>query len=204
MLEVQRDPAAAERRLELASEAVRRSGNPQAIGYIAQSRGRVASREGRLADAEGWFRESRAYFHSIDDRRFELSAQSELAHILRRSGRIDEAEVEYRQSIRGWQRSGNRGAVANQLESFAFVALARGDGPRAARLFGAAEALREVADAQMTGSERVEYDAAVARLRGSSIPGRSSPVGRRARDDGRRGRGVRARRLTTVSNAGSS
>ena len=78
---------------------------------------------------------------------------------------IDEAEVEYRQSIHGWQRSGNRGAVANQLESLAFVALARGQNGRAARLLGAAEALRETAASAMTRLEREEYDAAVLQLR---------------------------------------
>jgi hypothetical protein len=45
------------------------------------------------------------------------------------------------------------------------VALARGDGVRAARLFGAAEALREASDARMTSAEREEYDAQIARLR---------------------------------------
>ena len=84
--------------------------------------------------------------------------------MLRRDGEIDQAEAEYRQTIAGWQHTGNRGAVANQLESFAFVALARGSGIRAARLFGAAEALRDVAGAPMTAYEREEYDAEVRRL----------------------------------------
>ena len=123
---------------------------------------------GRLGDAQRWYRESRARFDALDDRRFALSAQSELGHALRHDGRIDEAEAEYRESIRGWQRTGNRGAVANQLESFAAVALARGDGARAARLFGAAEVLREASESRMTPAEREEYDAQIARLRGET------------------------------------
>lgn len=55
--------------------------------------------------------------------------------------------------------------MANQLESFAFLALAREQGVRAARLFGAAEALRKVADAEMTSLERKEYNAEMLRLR---------------------------------------
>jgi len=144
MIEAPLDPAAAERWLDRATESARRSGNPQEIAYLAQVRGRVASMTGRLTEAQRWFRESQARFQAIDDHRFELSARSELGHALRRDDRIDEAEAEYRQSIRGWQRSGNRGAVANQLEAFAFLALTRKQGVRAARLFGAAEALREV------------------------------------------------------------
>jgi hypothetical protein len=43
--------------------------------------------------------------------------------------------------------------------------MARGNDLRAARLLEAAEALREVAEAAMSGFEREEYDSAVGRLR---------------------------------------
>jgi hypothetical protein len=66
----------------------------------------------------------------------------------------------------GWQHTGNRGAVANQLESMAFTTIARGGGPKAARLLGAAEALREASGDPMTVDERAEYDVEVERLRG--------------------------------------
>jgi hypothetical protein len=78
---------------------------------------------------------------------------------------IDEAEAEYRQTIQDWRRLGNEGAVANQLEAFAYVALARRNGERAARLLGAAEALREVSGSPIPRMERPEYDAEVGRLR---------------------------------------
>ena len=95
-----------------------------------------------------------------------MSSRSELAHSLRRAGALDEADAEYRQTILGWQRTGNRGAVANQLESLAFTAIAMGDGTRAAQLLGAAETLREASGDPMTVDERAEYDAEVERLRG--------------------------------------
>jgi hypothetical protein len=95
-----------------------------------------------------------------------MSSRSELAHSLRRAGALDEADAEYRQTIVGWQRTGNRGAVANQLESLAFTAIARGAGTKAAQLFGAAEALREGSGDPMTVDERREYEAEVDRLRG--------------------------------------
>ena len=69
------------------------------------------------------------------------------------------------QTIRVWQHMGNRGAIANMLECFAFLALARGDRVRVARLFGAAESLRQSAGAGMASHEREEYEAAVARMR---------------------------------------
>jgi hypothetical protein len=170
MLEAPVDPVAAEGWLELATESARRSGNPWAIATMLQMRGRVASQIDRQLDAQRLFREAQARFEEVGDTRFALSSQSERAHALRRSGAVDEAEGEYRQTIRGWQRTGNRGAVANQLESLAFTALAKGEGARAARLLGAAEALREQAGGDMTARERVEYEAEVGRLRGLLDP----------------------------------
>lgn len=96
---------------------------------------------------------------------FVLISRSELAHALRRGGQIDEAEALYRETLHGWQHAGNRGAIAHQLECFAFVAMAKHDLVRAARLFGAAEAIREVAEAAMVAVEGAEYDAAIGQLR---------------------------------------
>ena len=104
-------------------------------------------------------------YREIGDWREVLSSRSDLAHAIRRHGSIDEAEAEYRQTIPDWRRLGNRGAIANQLESFAYIALARQNGVRAARLLGAAEALREAAASPILGIERPEYDEKVARLR---------------------------------------
>ena len=170
MLEAPRDLVAAEGWIERATASARRSGNPWAIAEAMQMRGRIDSRLNRQPEAERWFREAQAQYLAIGDIRFALLSQSELAHARRRAGAIGEAEAEYRQTILGWQHSGNRGAVANQLESLAFTALARGDGVRVARLFGAAEALREVAGDPMPASERGEYDAELARLRAELDP----------------------------------
>ncbi len=167
MIEVREDPAASEAWLARAMEAAQRSGNPAAIAGTLQMRGRVAGRAGRHAEAQRWFREAMTQFETYGDARFALSSQSELGHELRRAGAVAAADAEYRQTIRGWQRTGNRGAVANQLESLAFTAVAKGDATRAARLLGAAEALREASGDPMTALERVEYEAEVDRLRGT-------------------------------------
>jgi hypothetical protein len=109
--------------------------------------------------------EASARFGEIDDRRFQLVARSDLAHALRRSGALAEAEGEYRTTIHDWQHLGNRGAIANQLESLGFLARANGDPLRAARLLGAADALREVAGAGMLTIERSEYETELSALR---------------------------------------
>jgi len=159
------DPVSTEAWLELATEAARRTDNAFALGNVVGVRGRVASRAGRLVEAERWLGEARVHYRDMGDRGFERVVTSELAHVLRREGRLDEAAAEYRRTILGWRQSGNRGAVANQLECFAFIAAARGQDARAARLLAAAEALRETAEAPMTDFERDEYDAAIGRLR---------------------------------------
>ncbi len=57
-----------------------------------------------------------------------------------------------------FQKAGQRGAVAHQLECFAFIAEAQEQLSRAARLLGAAEALRENTRLPMTLYERPEYE----------------------------------------------
>jgi len=159
------DPVHADARLARATDAARRSENPAAIAFTARARGQVAGDRGRLSEARPLFLEAIERYREIGDRRQVLGTRSDLAHALRRHGSIDEAEVEYGQTIHEWQHLGNRGAIANQLEAFAFVALARRNGMRAARLLGAAEALREVAESPILAFERPEYDAEMGRLR---------------------------------------
>ena len=165
--EVRRRPAAAEQRFDRAIEAARRSGNPYTIANLTQMRGRIAAYAGRLPEVRRWFTESIEIFISLGDLRFANVARSELAHALRHTGLLDEAEAEYRVTIQVWLDGGNRGAIANQLESFGFVRLARGDADRAARLLGAAEAIRDAASAPMMSHEREEYDGRVEELRTS-------------------------------------
>jgi predicted ATPase/class 3 adenylate cyclase len=159
-------PEPAEARIVSATEAARRSGNPFAIAFTANTRGQLSGLIGRVDDARHWFEEAIQAYERMGDRRFALMARSDLAHALRRTGATSEAEEVYRQTLPAWQHAGTRGAIANQLECFAFLALAGGSTVRAARLFGAAETVREAAGANMLPHERAEYEAAQATLRG--------------------------------------
>jgi predicted ATPase/class 3 adenylate cyclase len=165
-----REPGTGRAWLDRATESAARSGNPFAIANVEQARGRAASLAGDLPEARRWYQAAVARFRTLGDRLFVLVIESELAHAMRRAGATDEAETWYRRTIREWQRGGNRGAIAHQLESFAALAMAREHGIRAARLFGAAEALREAAGAPMTDPEHREYEEQLRRLRGSLDP----------------------------------
>jgi predicted ATPase/class 3 adenylate cyclase len=160
-----RDFAAAEAWLRKATEAADRSGNPFAIAFVAGVQGEVSGITGRVAEARESFGRAIAAWEATGDRRFVLVARSDLAHALRRGGANEEAEALYRATLHGWQHAGNRGAIANQLECFAFLAIAKGDPGRAARLFGAAEAIRALAGSAMVAHERAEYDGALGQLR---------------------------------------
>ena len=159
--------AAAEGRQARATEAALRSGNPSAIAFATLNRGRIASWAGHLDEARGWFAQAEQAYRELGDPRFELVARTDSGHALRRGGAVDEAEAVFRQTIRAWQHLGSRGAIANQLESFGFIALERGDARRAARLLGAAEGIRDRVGAVMLGPEQVEYDRHMEQLRGN-------------------------------------
>jgi predicted ATPase/class 3 adenylate cyclase len=105
------------------------------------------------------------YHREIGDRVSLNGYQSAIAHALRQTGNFEEALGFYRETIIGWKELGHRGAVAHQLECFAFIAKAREQEERAAKLMSAAEALREICDSPMTPQEHLEYEKEVADLR---------------------------------------
>ena len=121
--------------------------------------------EGQLEIARGHFEEGRNIFRLLGHKGFETAMTSEIGHIARMKGDISQAKEIYRQTILSFQELGNRPAVAHQLECFGIIAVAEADSPRAGKLLGAAETLRERIESPMTDFERNEYDQAVARLR---------------------------------------
>jgi tetratricopeptide (TPR) repeat protein len=120
--------------------------------------------QGQPDDARAYFSQALRIAQRAGSRQFEVIMHSELAHLARSEGRLDEAKEGYLRLIRTWNDLGQWAAVANQLECLAFIALATDEPGRAVRLLGAAEALREGIRAPMRGYERVEYDQAVATL----------------------------------------
>jgi len=143
----------------------RASGNPWIVALATQDVARAAWISGDLAQAEAGFEASIALFQELGDRHFTNGSRSEIGHVWRQEGRFAEAAARYRETLPVWQELGQRAAVAHQLECLAFIAIDAGQAQRAARLLGAAEALREVIGSEMTRMERHEYERAVARLR---------------------------------------
>jgi tetratricopeptide (TPR) repeat protein len=120
---------------------------------------------GNFETAKTFFEEGLDIFNQIRSLSFQLVMKSELAHIARHTGKLNEAKNIYRETLIGWQNIGHRGAIANQLECFAFLAMIEEEPKRAAKLLGAAEILRERIQSPMTDHEQIEYGRSVAQLR---------------------------------------
>ena len=134
-------------------------------GMFCLSMGYTERFQGHPEIAKGYFEQGLIIFKQLRHKGFETVMLSELGHIARVTGNLAQAKQVYQQTILRYQDMGNRGAIAHQLECFAFIALGEGELLRAAKLFGSAESLREGVNSQMTEREKVEYDQEVARLR---------------------------------------
>jgi predicted ATPase/class 3 adenylate cyclase len=120
---------------------------------------------GDLELARSYYQQGFRLAQRMKSRFFEAALQSELVHVARQAGEFGAAKAGYRQMIVKWRDLGMRAAVANQLECLAFIARAEDQPARAARLLGAAEALRELIHIPMADYERPEYEREVAALR---------------------------------------
>ena len=159
------DREGAERRLASATEAANRTGNLVAIAFATLSRGRLAGYVGRLDEARHWLGKAIDSYQTLGDRTLALVARSDLAHAVRVGGEVVEAEALYRETLPDWSYLGVRGAIANQLECFGYLELASKKHDRAATILGAAEMIREAANALRAPYENAEYEAAISALR---------------------------------------
>jgi non-specific serine/threonine protein kinase len=160
-----RDMLHAQGDLEESVRLARKIGNPLLLATVLTTAGLMAAIRRDTVAAYARLEESVALFDQIDDKRFANFARSELAHLLRRYGEYAKALRLYGETITAWVELGHLGAVAHQLESLAMIATVQRQARRAAKLLGAAEALRETVASPMHDAEREEYDRAVVAVR---------------------------------------
>jgi hypothetical protein len=164
------DQAAGSALVQRAEEAAAASGNPFVIGAVSMAHGRLLGQIGQTDGAAERFNIAAARFAEIGDEQLGLAARSDLGHALRRGGRLAQAVAIYRDTIGGWVHLGHRGAVASQLENFAFIAIEIGNAERAARLLAAAQAMRDASEQPRAYDEEPEYRAMLERVRGELGP----------------------------------
>ena len=132
------------------------------LGLIAAQKKDDAEARRQYELAMTAFQENGALFNAT-------IAKSDLAHMERHLGNYTRSLELYRETIREFQDFGQHGAVAHQLECFAFVAIALNELDRSLNLFGAAEAWREHAGTPMTPDEQIEYQKQVEIVRDRTV-----------------------------------
>ena len=145
--------------------AARASGNPWSLGMAFTNVGRIEMMAGRWAEAGRFLEDAVQLFHKIRDKSMANSSRSEIGHLYRQQRRYAEAAAVYSETIQTFQEFNQRAAVAHQLECFGCMAAAQSQPERAARLLGAAEALRQRLKTDMTPLERREYEETMTNLR---------------------------------------
>ena len=159
------DLAQAKAYLDEASHLAREEGFRWASSFLAIGMAHTAAVLGDVESARARFRESGEIASRMGNKRILYSSQSELAHVLREHGELDEPLGIYKDLLPKWKDLGHRAAVAHELECIAYILTRKEKPERAATLLGAAEALREVIDSVMTQIEQVEYEKEISTLR---------------------------------------
>jgi hypothetical protein len=101
----------------------------------------------------------------LGNKRVAYMSQSELAHVLRNNGELDEPLGIYKDLLPRWKDLGHRAAVAHELECIAYILTRKEEPERAAILLGAAQEIRRVIDTPRTNNEEGEYEKELVMLR---------------------------------------
>jgi predicted ATPase/class 3 adenylate cyclase len=126
---------------------------------------RVSGVMGDLDTARAKFSQSAELAKKIGNKRQMYSCFSELAHILRENGELDEPLSIYKDLLPKWRDIGHRAAVAHELECIAYIFSKKGHPERAVKILGAANALRKMIESTATPMELVEYEKELSALR---------------------------------------
>jgi tetratricopeptide (TPR) repeat protein len=133
-------------------------------GFLNMTLGMGARYGGRFDLAQRYFEAGQRVFKQIGHKGMTAMSASEIAHTQRAMGNYAETRKTYQETIKVLQDHGHRPAVAHQLECFAMIAVVEEEPKRAAKLFGAAEAIREVTGHKRTDEEEAEEAQFISRL----------------------------------------
>jgi len=160
-----KDIARAKANLDEAAKLASEEGFRWASSFLAIGMAHTAAVLGDIETARAGFRESAEIARKMGNKRIVYSSQSELAHVLREHGGLDEPLGIYRDLLPKWKDLGHRAAVAHELECIAYILTRKEEPERAATLLGTAQEIRRVIDTPRTNNEEVEYEREVNALR---------------------------------------
>jgi non-specific serine/threonine protein kinase len=141
------------------------AGDQRGIAISIGCRARLARQQGQHAEARDLFEQTVGLFRTLGDDMYLANSLANLGHTALVLANLEEAASSFRESLEIRQALGITLGMAECLEGFAAVAGAAGHARRAARLYGAADALREVTGAPVSTTDRAEYDELLERIR---------------------------------------
>jgi non-specific serine/threonine protein kinase len=157
-----------QRASELCEEGLalfRESGDHPGIAFALHNLGLVAKDHGSYERAAALLKESLALFRTLRIQWGIADSLLELGVLRRRQGDSERSAKLLAESLARFQELGEQRGTAYSLEGLAGVAYATKQRERAARLWGAAEALRETTKPPLAPADHDEYDLEVSAVR---------------------------------------
>ena len=197
----QGDPHWAEALFQEASVVAARARLNHLLSAIHIGRGQVAMAIGDDIAARKWLNSARHRAQNRGDPTATALTFHHLALLARARGHLHRATALHHDALVLHDQSGEQAGVADSLEALAGLALTTGNDDKAARLFGAAQSLREVTGCARSQLASASYDADVAllaqRMDGHELGSSWAEGAALSRDEAvwyaRRGRGPRRR-----------
>ncbi len=143
----------------------REIGDSQGIAWSLSNMGLAAYWAGDYAEARSLQEESLAIDRELGNRRGIAATLNGLGSIAVKAGDIARARGLNEESLLIHRDLGSRPGIMQLLKSFGILAAAAGEPTRAARLFGAAEALRDEIKTPWSKDEQAEIDSVVPGIR---------------------------------------
>jgi predicted ATPase/DNA-binding CsgD family transcriptional regulator len=159
------DLMAARSLLEESAAQFRIIGDRRYLMMPVDALGLVALQQGDYACARAHFEEILSVAQEMGDEPFIANALTHLGTVALHMGDYLQSAVLYQQSLALNREQGNKDGIVEDLAGLAAVASLLGQPERAARLFGAVEALREASGISLPPLRRTEYDRTVEGIR---------------------------------------
>ncbi len=142
----------------------RELGATDTIAMVLNNLAIVASHQRDFVVARSLYQESLILFRGLRDKRSIAVSAVNLGIIASRQGDFPIARSLLEESLAIQLELDDRGSICHELDAFGILAAAQMQAKRAARLFGAAETLREAIDAPLPPTERASHDSDLAEV----------------------------------------
>jgi tetratricopeptide (TPR) repeat protein len=143
----------------------RKLGFKPGVAWSLNDLGIAARRRAEYAAARALFEESLAIARAMGHQWGIACSLAGLGGVARLQQEYGTARALFEESLAIFRELGHKQGVVEDLEGLAAVAVTQAQPERAARLFGAAEGLREAAGAPLPHAERAEHNRSVAAVR---------------------------------------